>query len=326
MEGDPEHGVSRGCLLPRHTPLGDTRVSPAARRALEESLVLVHGGMAQNVGPILEMVTEKYLLRSPAEWQARQQALRLFDRIHDALCRGDVRALGAATSENFAGPLQAIIPWASNAYTERLIDGTRRQFGDDYWGFWMLGGMSGGGMGFMVAPHRKTEAQAFLQQLMSDTRRQMGTALPFAMEPVVYDFAVNPHGTTAELLAPADAFLPPGYYALQVPTWMRQDLRRATPQRRDELERFAVACHRRPEMAGMIETLFDRVLPRADRAAPDRAELERLLDANGFDREQHERIRADLKRGQIGLAQNRLPANATIEDVRPGDVPDARQR
>jgi len=30
------------------------------------SLVLVHGGMAQNVGPILEMVTEKYLLRSGA--------------------------------------------------------------------------------------------------------------------------------------------------------------------------------------------------------------------------------------------------------------------
>ena len=37
-------------------------------------LVLVHGGMAQNVGPILEMVTEKYLLRSESEWKARQEA------------------------------------------------------------------------------------------------------------------------------------------------------------------------------------------------------------------------------------------------------------
>ena len=38
-------------------------VSPGTRERLQQSLVLVHGGMAQNVGPILEMVTEKYLLR-----------------------------------------------------------------------------------------------------------------------------------------------------------------------------------------------------------------------------------------------------------------------
>src|SRR5213079_559641 len=48
-EGDLEYGVSRGCLLPRHTLLGDAEVPATARRALEESLVLVHGGMAQNV-------------------------------------------------------------------------------------------------------------------------------------------------------------------------------------------------------------------------------------------------------------------------------------
>ena len=46
-----------------------------------ESLILVHGGMAQNVGPILEMVTEKYLLRSDAEWTGRQQAIGLLDEI-----------------------------------------------------------------------------------------------------------------------------------------------------------------------------------------------------------------------------------------------------
>jgi hypothetical protein len=43
--------------------------------------VLVHGGMAQNVGPILEMVTEKYLLRGGAEWAARQEAMRVLDEI-----------------------------------------------------------------------------------------------------------------------------------------------------------------------------------------------------------------------------------------------------
>src|SRR4029453_3280605 len=101
-DGDPEFGVSRGRLLPRHTVFGTDRVSPDARKRLEDSLVLVHGGMAQNVGPVLEMVTEKYLLREDKEWAARQQALAVFDEIAGHLERGDVRALGGATTRNFA--------------------------------------------------------------------------------------------------------------------------------------------------------------------------------------------------------------------------------
>ena len=62
--GDPEFEVSRGRLMPRHKVLDSQEASPETRRKLQDSLVLVHGGMAQNVGPILEMVTEKYLLRS----------------------------------------------------------------------------------------------------------------------------------------------------------------------------------------------------------------------------------------------------------------------
>jgi len=57
-EGDLERGISRGRLLPNHRILGADDAPPAARQRLQESLVLVHGGMAQNVGPILEMVTE----------------------------------------------------------------------------------------------------------------------------------------------------------------------------------------------------------------------------------------------------------------------------
>jgi hypothetical protein len=43
--GDPEHGTSRGRLLPSHEAV-------RLGADLQESLVLVHGGMAQNVGPI----------------------------------------------------------------------------------------------------------------------------------------------------------------------------------------------------------------------------------------------------------------------------------
>jgi hypothetical protein len=324
VEGDPEFGVSRGRLLPNHTVLGPDRVSPDARKRLEDSLVLVHGGMAQNVGPVLEMVTEKYLLREEREWAARQEALGIFDEIAGDLERGDVTALGAATTRNFTGPIQTIIPAATNAFTESLIAAARAKFGPDFWGFWMLGGMSGGGMGFIVAPARKPEAQQFLRAEMSRLRAALRTSLPFAMEPVVYDFAVNPHGTTADLLPAAEALLPRGYYALLAPRWLRADPRAVPASKRVELDRVGQAARRNPDLSGLVESLFDRMLPSAP-AAPGRGgNLNELLAANGFDRQQHERVRDDLRRGLIGLAQNRLPASTVVEDVRPGDVTDAR--
>ena len=151
-DGDSEFGISRGCLLPRHRILGADEVSAETRRNLQASLVLVHGGMAQDVGPILEMVTEKYLLRSEAEWLGRQQAIRTLDEILGHLRAGDVAAIGASTQRNFEGPIQSIIPWASNLYTETLIRRAREEMGAGFWGFWMLGGMSGGGMGFIFDP------------------------------------------------------------------------------------------------------------------------------------------------------------------------------
>jgi hypothetical protein len=320
--GDPEFGVSRGRLLPNHTVLGPDRVPPGSLHRLEESLVLVHGGMAQNVGPILEMVTEKYLLRGAAEWQARQQALGRFDGMVKCLEAGDVRGLGRATTENFFGPIQAVIPWATNYYTEALVGRTRTKFGPDFWGFWMLGGMSGGGMGFVVAPAVRETAQAFLQETMSGLRRELEHSLPFAMEPVVYDFAVNPRGTSADLLAGDHALLPPAYYGLVGPLWLRQDPRQLPEARRAELDRFAAASRKDPTRSGLVEALVERMLPRRPATATGGEELQRLLAENGFDRAQHERIRADLQRGRIGLAQNRLPAASAVEDVRPGDVVD----
>jgi hypothetical protein len=281
--------------------------------------------MAQNVGPILEMVTEKYLLRSQKEWTARQQAIGILDEILGHLRDGRIADIAAATTRNFKEPIQTIIPWASNQYTEKLIDGTRKHFGHDFWGFWMLGGMSGGGMGFIVAPHRKAEAQTFLQQLMSDTKRSLQSALPFAMEPVVYDFAINERGTFASLMEGESNLLPAAYYAFMGPMWTRTDPRLLTVQRRAELNRFASACRTRPELAGMVETLFDRLFPQQTRTDAAGKTLQSLLAELGFDRTQHEQVRDDLRSGRIGLSQNRLPASTTIENVESADVIDARQ-
>jgi hypothetical protein len=104
--GDSEFGISRGCLLPRHRILGADEVSAETRQSLQASLVLVHGGMAQDVGPILEMVTEKYLLRSEAEWQGRQQAIRTLDEILGSCARATSRPSGAPPSAISKAPFR----------------------------------------------------------------------------------------------------------------------------------------------------------------------------------------------------------------------------
>ena len=58
-------GPAAADWMPTHRVLDTNDASAETRQKLQDSLVLVHGGMAQNVGPVLEMVTEKLnLLRS----------------------------------------------------------------------------------------------------------------------------------------------------------------------------------------------------------------------------------------------------------------------
>jgi len=313
--GDVEYGVSRGTLMPRHQVLGHDRVPAETLQKLQDSLVLVHGGMAQDVGPILDTVTEKYLLRSALEWQARQEAGGLLDEMLELLRQGRIREIGAATQRNFDGPIQTIIPWAGNAYTEMLVERTRAALGDDFWGFWMLGGMSGGGMGFLFNPERKTEAAAKLRAIMLEVKTELETGCPFAITPVVYSFAVNERGSWAELAADADP-LPPEYYYQRLPSLLRQPPGELTASDRADLHRFSSGAGQ--GSAGFrVESLVERMLPKSDDSdAGEQASLEQLLAESGFDAEEHERIRDDLRRGRIGLAQNRLPASTRVEDVR----------
>ncbi len=122
QEDDPEYGISRGRLLPQHDVWDQNRAPAELRDQLARSLVLIHGGMAQNVGPILEMVTEKYLLRSKEEWIARQEMHGIFDRICQSLEEGDVKQLASLTTQNWNGPLKTIIPWVTNHFTETIIE------------------------------------------------------------------------------------------------------------------------------------------------------------------------------------------------------------
>ncbi|MEM0968443.1 MAG: UTP--glucose-1-phosphate uridylyltransferase [Verrucomicrobiota bacterium] len=323
-EGDPEEGVSRGRLMPTHHVFDESEIPESSRQALQDSLVLVHGGMAQNVGPILEMVTEKYLLRAAEEWEGRQRALAILEELIDALKRGDMKALGEATTRNFYGPIQTIIPWSTNLFTETLIRLAKEEFGEDFWGFWMLGGMSGGGMGFIVAPHRKQEAQQRLAAIMVAEKRRLEKALPFAMDPVVYDFSINPHGTFSTLLVGEESTFPPDYYQLHVPALLVRSAADLTLTQRQDLAIFRAATDENPQFSHAITQLFDSVLPKDGHSAgeKDGDSLQHLLTKNGFDRKLHESIRNDLLSGRLGLSQNRLPASTDLRDVTPDDVID----
>ena len=145
--------------------------------------LFVIGGMAQNVGPVLELVTEKYLLREGKEWIARKECLNILKDMLQCL-RGrrqrqpqsnsaekyhrntnghsksndvdgsrntingntstssstncsnssSIKRLAELTTQNFVGPLQTIIPAASNLYTELLIERAKEKFGSQYLG------------------------------------------------------------------------------------------------------------------------------------------------------------------------------------------------
>ena len=321
---DPEHGISRGCLLPRHRVLGEGELHPETEARLAESLVLFHGGMAQNVGPILEMVTERYLLRQQAAWKARAGTQSIFDGILGALRDGDMRTLGGLTTANWEGPLKTIIPWVTTRFTETIIDRAKARFGSSYWGFLMLGGMSGGGMGMFTAPEERTRFQDGLQEILIETKRELEDGLPFAMDPVLYSFTINEQGTTATLRTGENAFLEASYYALHLPRLARVQTQAPSPSRRREMLAFTSRAGTQ-KSEGLLHAVCGNLFGqgaevRTTKRAREQEELERLKREHGFDSVQHESIRAQLRSGQIGLARNRLPIETDIEDVRAEDL------
>ncbi len=322
-EPDPEYGISRGRLLPSHRLIDSG--SHGFHEALAKSLVLIHGGMAQNVGPILNMVTGKYLLRSKQEWQARHQALEIFEGIVSAVQKVNVRAIGDLTTRNWEGPLKGIIPWVSNAFTETIIAEAKAVLGDDFWGFLMLGGMSGGGMAFFVAPERRDGFRETIAEIMARVKASLEDALPFAMEPVVYDFAINATGSFAELQTGDLAMMPPRYYTLQVPRMITEGTATLNSARKSDIDHFANHCGETGELLRVFRMMINNLFP-VTRAASDIAALawdatvERIRRENGFDGVQHAQLREDLQRGRIGLSRNRLPVDTDIRDVEDSDL------
>jgi hypothetical protein len=94
-------------------------------------------------------------------------------------------------------------------------------------------------MGFIFEPSRKAEALVRMKEIMGSLKEQLQHSLPFAMDPVVYDFSINEVGSSGRVLLGEEALMPPGYYALTLPLLLREDPRLLGETRRAEMGRFA---------------------------------------------------------------------------------------
>ncbi len=325
QEGDPEFGISNGCLLPRHRVLKGEDLHPEFAERLTKSLVLMHGGMAQNVGPILEMVTEKYLYRSGEEWKARHATTKIYDQILVALKNGDIPKLAKLTSKNFDYPIKTIIPWASTHFTEVIIKKAKSRFKKDYLGFMMLGGMSGGGMGMYVKPQRYEKRKQGVLDILRETKSELSSALPFAMEPVVYNFEINNKGSFSKIQKGGKALMPERYYGLQIKELARQTPESIAYQRRAEIDIYTTFIKKQDAAYTLLRSLVSNLFQVSDTAMEANRIAQNNLSSkikseNGFDEIQHEQLRKDLQKGRIGLSRNRLSLDTVIEDVGKKDV------
>lgn len=323
--GDPEYSISRGTLLPRHTVLEGEAIHPQLKERLVNSLVLMHGGMASNVGPILEMVTEKYLLRGEKESAARQQTNQIFENILAALKEGDIQKLAANTAQNFAGPIKTIIPWATTFYTEQLIQKAKQQFGEDYYGFLMLGGMSGGGMGMFVNPEKYEEYKVQVLNILKETKQELSASLPFAVEPVVYNWSINEKGSWSNLLMGNEALMPYQYYTIHLSELARKEPATIAYIRRAEIDYFTANCDKNSQAYPLLRNLVSNLFKVSDPSMQGNKQTENdkaaaIKKENGFDFIQHEEIRTEIQKGRIGLSRNRLPVETVIEDVAEAEI------
>jgi len=131
-----------------------------------------------------------------------------------------------------------LISWASTHFTEQIIKKAKQQFGENYLGFLMLGGMSGGGMGMFVNPAQYEEYKLRVLDILASTKAELSDSLPFAMEPVVYNWSINQKGSWSYLHEGPAALMPEQYYAIHVSELVRKEPQSISYVRRAEIDFF----------------------------------------------------------------------------------------
>ncbi|HTM93718.1 MAG TPA: UTP--glucose-1-phosphate uridylyltransferase, partial [Flavisolibacter sp.] len=188
-----------------------------------------------------------------------------------------------------------------------------------------LGGMSGGGMGMFVNPEHYEDYKLKVLELLRTTKNELSDSLPFAMEPVVYNWNINSKGSWSNLHEGAEAMMPEQYYGIHVSELVRKDPSTISYVRRAEIDYFTTYCERNNLAYPLLRTIVSNLFKVSDPSLQTNRSVENekadhIKKENGFDLIQHEEIREELQKGRIGLARNRLPAETLIEDVQNQEI------
>jgi UDP-N-acetylglucosamine pyrophosphorylase len=149
---------------------------------------------------------------------------------------------------------------------------------------------------------------------MLQIKKEMEASVPFAMDPVVYDFKINENGTFGALSTGESALLPIKYYTLLLPRILKKEISELTSCRQNELQVLAKSQKMNGSYNLFVSGLFDRMIPDSKSGGQRKQDLQELLENHGFNPTLHDTIKTSLKNGQIGLAQNRLRAGIKITD------------
>jgi hypothetical protein len=176
-----------------------------------------------------------------------------------------------------------------------------------------------------VNPAHYEEYKGKVLELLRTTKNELSDSLPFAMEPVVYNWNINSKGSWACLHQGNEAMMPEQYYGIHVSELVRKDPAAISYIRRAEIDYFTIHCEQNNLAYPLLRTIVSNLFKVSDPSSQtnrgtENDKADRIKKENGFDTIQHEEIREELQKGRIGLARNRLPAETVIEDVKDEDI------
>ena len=211
----------------------------------------------------------------------------------------------------------------TNSFTEEVYDYLTK-YGDDFYGFLMLGGMSGGGMAYIVNPERRQEIAGEIAAIMTASqKKKYQDALPFAMDPVLYNFEVNYDGIVSALKEGSAAIMPDGYYKLMM---MNRIVTNKLIESADSSARvmdpevLAFSANKAIKDIGgtPVEALkkiyskafdveVDHLLISVKGKNPDWEGIAKMIkQENGFDSIAHEEMRKEIRSGKPSIEGNRF--------------------
>ena len=117
---------------------------------------------------------------------------------------------------------------------------------------------------------------------MSETKKKFEHAIPFAMEPVVYDFSINENGTCANLSEGNEALLPEEYYTLHLPRLLKKEIQSLSTCQRNELAILGHVYKSNEKFTGFVTNLFDRMIPQNQEESSQQKPLNHTAGGTGF--------------------------------------------